>query len=98
MGIVFNIVLSGFLHLVCIGIDMAIFFLLIRLVLMWRTNSWLERLNDVGRHLADALAAKVGRLWSRAVKKQLSRRGELLVGLTVLLFARLVIYEAALLL
>ena len=95
MGIVFNIMLSGFLHLVCIGIDIAVLFLLIRLVLMWRSDSWLERLNDVGRQLVDALAATVGRLWSRAVRKQLSCRGELLVGLTALLFARLLVCEVA---
>jgi len=98
MGIVFNIILSGLLHLACIAMDIAIFFLLIRLLLMWRSDSWLERLNDVGRQLVDALAATVGRLWSRAVQKQLSCRGELLVGLTVLLFARLMVYEVALLL
>ena len=95
MGIVFNIIVSGLLHLACIGMDIVIFFLLIRFVLMWRSDSWLEPLNDVGRQLVDALATKVGRLWSRAVRKQLSCKGELLVGLTVLLFARLVVCEVA---
>lgn len=98
MGIVFNIIISGFLYLACVGMDIAIFFLLIRLVLMWRSDSWLRQLNDVGRQLVDALAAKVGRLWFRAVRKHLSCRCELLVGLTVLLFARLAACEVALLL
>jgi hypothetical protein len=95
MGIVFNIMVSGLFYLACIGMDIAIFFLLIRLVLMWRSDSWLEQLNEVGRQLVDALAAKVGRLWFRAVRKQLSCRGELLVGLTVLLFVRLTVCEVA---
>ena len=95
MGIAFNIILSGLLHLTCIGMDIAIFFVLIRLVLMWRSDSWLERFNDIGKQLVDALAAQVGRLWFRAVQKQLSRRGGLLVSLTALLFARQVVCEVA---
>ena len=95
MEMMFNIILSGLLHLACIGMDIAIFFLLIRLALMWRSGSWLERLNTTGRQLVDALTTQVGRLWFRAVHKKLSCRCELLVGLTALVFVRLVVGEVA---
>jgi hypothetical protein len=90
MGIALNILLV-FLHLMCIGIDVAIFFLLLRFVSMWRRVSWLEQLNEVGRPLVDAIVAKIGRLWYRTVQKQLSCRGVLLVSLTAFLLLRQVI-------
>jgi len=94
MGIMFGLLLV-ILHLVCIGIDIAIFFLLIRLVLMRRSISWLERLNDVGRGLVDAVIVKAATVWDRAVQKQLSDRGAFLVSLLGLLLVRLLLCEAA---
>lgn len=87
-----------FLNIVCIGVDIALFFIGVRLVLMWRNISWLERLNDVGKGLVDALAASGGRLWYRAVQKKLSDRGELFVSVLALSIARLLLSEIAILL
>jgi len=92
MGILFMVLLVV-LHLVCVGIDIAIFFVLCRLFLIWRGISWLERLNDVGRELVDAFVSNISRLWYRIAQKQLSTKGELLVSLIALSFARLVLCE-----
>lgn len=80
-----------FISLICIGIDIAVFFLLVRLVLMWRSISWLERLNDIGKNLVDALGAYAGRLWYRGTRKPLSEKGQLIVSLLALSIIRLVL-------
>ena len=50
MGIMLQILCLA-LSLLIIGLDVCLFFLLIRLVLTWRSNYWLERLNDAGKRL-----------------------------------------------
>jgi len=85
--------LAVFFCLVCIGLDVAMFFILVRFLLLWWRTGWLERLNEVGRNLVDTFTAKVSRFWCRASHKRLSDRGELLVGLMVLLVARILLGE-----
>jgi len=92
MGVLFKLLLV-ILNLICIGIDIAIFFLLCRFVLMWRTRGWLERLNDVGKSLVDAVTGHVGQLWHRKTQKLLSDKGELAVSIVALSLVRLVISE-----
>lgn len=89
--------LLGLLNLVCIGLDIVLFLAVVRLVLMWRRISWLDKLNDIGKGLVDALAANAGQLWYRATQKKLSYRGELLVSILALSILRLLISEIAML-
>jgi hypothetical protein len=97
MGALLRLLLA-FLHLICIAIDIAIFFLVVRLLLTWRSISWLERLDKVGKELVYALTANVGRLWYRVAEKKLSTKGELLVSVLALSIARLLLSEIAILL
>ena len=87
--------LWAFLNLLCVGIDIAIFFVAIRLVLMWRNTSWLVRLNSVGKELVDALLSTTSQLWYRTAKKKLSVKGELLVIIVGLSVARFLLCEIA---
>lgn len=84
---------SAVLNLICIGIDITVFFVLCRIVLMWRKIHWLERLNDIGKGLVDALAVYTGQLWYKATKKHLSIKGELLISLASLLFVRVALSQ-----
>jgi len=90
--------LWGLLSFIAIGLDICIFFLLIRFILIWRKASWFEWFNDVGKNLVDAITAKTRQLWYQASQKQLSDRGELLVALTVISFVRFLLCEIATLL
>ena len=90
MGILCGILLA-ILHITCVGLDIAILLLLCRLILMWRSISWLERLNDIGKNLVDALGAYAGRLWYRGTQKPLSEKGQLIVSLLALSIIRLVL-------
>lgn len=92
MGILSGLVFV-FLNLLCIGIDIALFFVAVRLILMWRDKSWLARLNSVGKEFVDALLSATSRLWYRATQKKLSVKGELLVSVLALSIVRLLLCE-----
>ncbi len=65
------------------------FFLQIRLVVLWRNVNWLVPFDNAGKTLVNAVTAKV----SRFVKTQnpLSERGKLIVALVVFAIARVVL-------
>ena len=85
--------LYGLLSFIAIGLDICIFFLLIRLIVNWKKIKLFERFNDVGKNLIDHVSVKTGQLWFRVSQKKLSKRGELLVSITVLSFVRLLLFE-----
>jgi hypothetical protein len=92
MGIIPGLFLAV-LNLICIGIDITMFFVLCHIVLMWRKIPWLEKLNDIGKGLVDALAGYAGQLWYKATQKHLTIRGELLLSLMALLLLRIIICQ-----
>ena len=93
--IVLSKVLLVLLHLICISIDIVVFFLLIRLLFMWRRARLLELFDNTGKALVDAVTAGISRFWYCITQKVLSDKGELVVSLTALSFIRLSIYEIA---
>jgi len=94
MGILSGLVFV-FLNLLCIGIDIALFFAAVRLILMWRNTSWLVGLNSVGKEFVEALLSATCQLWYRATQKKLSVKGELLVAIVGLSITRLLLCEIA---
>ena len=85
----FNYLLMCFLYFVCVGLDIAMFFLQIRLVVLWRNVNWLVPFDNAGKTLVNAVTAKV----SQYVKTQnpLSERGKLIVALTAFTIARVIL-------
>jgi len=81
--------LMCFLYFVCVGLDITMFFLQIRLVLLWRNVNWLVPFDNAGKSLVNAVTAKV----SRFLKTQnpLSERGKLIVGLIAFAMARIIL-------
>ena len=51
--------LMCFLYFVCVGLDIAMFFLQIRLVVLWRNVNWLVPFDNAGKTLVNAVTAKV---------------------------------------
>ena len=51
--------LQGLLSFIAIGLDVCMFFLLVRLFLIWRKISWFERFNDIGKNLVVNSGLKV---------------------------------------
>jgi hypothetical protein len=85
----------GVLYLVCIGIGIAIFFLVVRLLATRWHVDWLEGFDDAGKGLADAITTRIGLLWYRMVHRHLSPTGELLISILVLCLAQFIIRVAA---
>ncbi len=81
--------LMCFLYFVCVGLDIAMFFLQLRLVVLWRNVSWLVPFDNAGKTLVNAITTKV----SQFLKTQnpLSERGKLIVALIVFAIARVIL-------
>jgi hypothetical protein len=91
--IILPVILWFILSLLVTGVDVCMFFLLVRLVRMRRNTDRLKGFDDMGRMLVNSITTRTGQLWYRMVHKRLSHQGELLVSLVALLFAWLVLLE-----
>lgn len=78
-----------FLYFVGVGLDIAMFFLQIRLVLLWRAVNWLIPFDNAGKSLVTAVTAKVPRFLK--TQNQLSERGKLIIALVVFAIARIIL-------
>lgn len=77
------------LYFICVGLDIAMFFLQIRLVLLWRAVNWLIPFDNAGHSLVTAVTAKVPRFLK--TQNPLSERGKLIVALAVFAIARIIL-------
>jgi len=78
-----------FLYFVCMGIDITMFFLQIRLVVLWRNIDWLVPFDNAGKSLVDAVTTKVSQL--SKTRKPLSEKGKLIVALAIFAIARIIL-------
>ena len=81
--------LMCFLYFVCVGLDVAMFFFQIRLILQWRTVNWLVPFDDAGKSLVNAVTAKVSQFLNP--KNPLSERGKLIIALVAFAIARIIL-------
>jgi hypothetical protein len=92
MGILSKLVWI-FLNLMCVGIDVAILFLVCHLVLMWYNISWLRQLDNAGKALVNDITTDLSQYWGRVIQKQLSEKSKLLLSIVVLSLVRLALSE-----
>jgi len=88
---IYNRLLLIILNLICVGINITMFFLIVRAVTLWKQISLLVAFNDAGKALVDGYAGIVGRLWGRITQKHLSLKGKLLIGFVLLEILRIII-------
>jgi len=81
--------MASLLYFVCIGLDIAIFFLQIRLILLWKNISWLIPFDDTGKPLVNAIAGRASGLLK--TKRQLSEKGKLILILLVFVITRIIL-------
>ena len=86
---VFNSVLMVILSLIVVGINVTIFFLVIRAVIIWKNVSFFRGFDVAGKSLVDTYTRFIERLWSRFTQKHLTLKGNLLIGLILLELAKL---------
>ncbi len=90
MGIL-NVIIAICFNLVCVGIDILTFFLIVRIVLTRRTIGWLVPFDSAGSKLVDWFSEHVKRWWKQATSNTLTPQGCLAVGLIGLSILRFVI-------
>jgi len=78
-----------FLYFICVSLDIVIFFLQIRLILLWKNISWLVPFDKAGKSLIDAVVAKVSQLLK--TKRPLSKKGVCVVALVIFATARIIL-------
>ena len=79
----------GFLYFVCIGLDVAIFFIQIRLILLWKNVGWLVPLDNIGTPLVNSLTGAASDVLK--TKRPLSQKGTLILVLLALVIPRIVL-------
>ena len=89
--VIYSKLLLVILNLLCMAINITVFFLIVRAIMLYRQIAWLKPFNDAGRGLVESYSGMVDRLWSRFMKKYLAPKGKLLVGLIALELVRLFI-------
>ena len=76
--------ISSLLYIVCLGIDVTIFFLLVHLITTWRHVPWLAHFERIGRPLAEKTVAVTEIFLPKRICQSLSDLGRAAVGLTIL--------------
>ncbi len=95
MSIIFNPIMA-MLYLAHLAVNIALLFLLVRLILTWRRFAWLVPLGKVGEPMTTAMTTAIGaRLRRRLRGRKLSERGKLLICTTLLSLADLCLVTLA---
>ena len=81
--------LMCFVYFFCVGLDVAMFFLQIRLVLLWRNVGWLVPFDNAGKTIVSAVTRQTSKFVK--TKRPLSDRGKLIVALLVFAIIRLIL-------
>lgn len=81
--------LMSLLYFVCIGLDVAMFFLQIRLIVLWRNVNWLIPFDNTGKSLVNALTSKVPCFLK--TQNPLSEKGKLITTWVTLAIARIIL-------
>ncbi len=89
------IIIANPVWLVLEAINITIFLLLWRIILMGHYGTKLERIKEYAESLLDSLCTAVDRLWYRAIKRHLSQSGKLVAVVLLLLFVQIVLYGIA---
>jgi len=90
-----QLLLITMFYFVCLAVDVMLFFLMVRaLVVRWPTW-WLVGFDAAGRWLVDGLLVRVQNSWIRFFQNPLSDRGKLIVAITVFYVAWLIAHGIA---
>lgn len=82
------------LWLVCMVVDVTLFFLVVRISVRRSRTWWLVGLDAAGGRLIDSLLPRVASLWHKVFHTTLSDRDRLITALVVFCLAWLVVHSA----
>ncbi len=75
------------IYFLCVGLDIVMFFIQIRLVLLWRNVSWLTPFDSAGKPLVDHVIRWPSRWFP--TERPLSQRGKLIITLLATALVRI---------
>lgn len=78
-----------FLYFVCVGLDIAMFFIQIRLILLWTNINWLVPFDNVGKPIVNAVISKVPGFLK--TQRPLSEKGKLIIALLAIAIVRILL-------
>ncbi|RKY04113.1 MAG: hypothetical protein DRP56_10480 [Planctomycetota bacterium] len=81
------------LSFICNGIEIVMLFLLIRMILLFKSIQWLQTFDDAGRTLVDGVVGFVDRSVYRLWKKHLTTKSQLLLALVLLELCRAILTQ-----
>ena len=81
--------LMCFIYFICIGIDVVMFFLQIRLILLWKNIGWLVPFDNTGKPLVDSVTGKIS-IYLKT-QKPLSEKGKLIIALIAFAIVRIIL-------
>lgn len=93
--VIYSTLLLAILALLAMAIDITAFFMLVRVIMLWKEIAWLKPFDDAGKNLVYRYSEMIDRSWYRAMKRHLATKGKLLVGLVALELARLLVTGTA---
>ena len=93
--VIYSTLLLAILALLAMAIDITAFFMLVRVIMLWKEIAWLKPFDDAGKNLVYRYSEMIDRSWYRVMKRHLATKGKLLVGLVALELARLLVTGTA---
>ncbi len=82
------------LSFICNGIEVVMFFLLVRIILLFKSIQWLQAFDDAVRTLVDGVTGVVGHGVYRIWKRRLTVRSQLVLALVLLEVCRAMLIQA----
>ena len=90
MGIIINLLFS-FIHLALVGIDLTVFFVLVRILSYRWHPAWLKSFDSVGKPLLDTLNNYTVKFSYRITHATFSKRVLLIINLITLVIIRILL-------
>ena len=83
--------MTTFLCIVGIAVDITAFFLLVRMLVTWKHFELLVYFDNVGRPLVEAVISKTDYLFGKVSDKRLSGKGVLFVSMIILIVVKIMV-------
>ena len=81
------------LSFICNGIEIVMFFLLVRIILLFKSIQWLQTFDDAGRTLVDGVVGFVDRGVYRFWKRHLTTKSQLVLAFVLLEVCRVMLIQ-----
>jgi len=79
------------IYFVALGVDILLFFLIVRLIQTWKRISWLASFDKAGAQLVEVTTSKIGKFVKSISNKNLTDKGRILFSIVALTLIKVVL-------